>query len=118
MPCRLPATRRLAGHLSAARTRKAVMEPGLFALLLAAALLGLLIGSFLNVVASRVPARLEFDWARASDTPPADSGVRPPGIAWPGSRCPACHHPIRIADNVPILSYLRLKGHCRDCHAA
>ncbi|AGM40786.1 leader peptidase PilD [Spiribacter salinus M19-40] len=87
-------------------------------LILSACLFGAIVGSFLNVVASRIPARLAYDWAQAPDTPPADSGVRPPGIAWPGSRCPACHHPIRIADNVPILSYLRLKGHCRDCHAA
>lgn len=82
-----------------------------------ALLLGALVGSFLNVVASRVPARLEYDWARESDTTPADADERPPGIVWPGSRCPTCLHPIRVADNIPLLSYLRLRGRCRDCRA-
>ena len=61
-------------------------------------LLGLVVGSFVNVVAWRVPL--------------GRSVVRP------GSACPACGHPIRARDNVPLLSWLVLRGRCRDCGAA
>ncbi|MFC4785480.1 prepilin peptidase [Nocardioides sp. MAHUQ-72] len=57
--------------------------------------LGLLIGSFLNVVIHRVPA-----------------GV---SLVSPGSACPACAHPVRPRDNVPVVSWLVLRGRCRDC---
>ncbi len=60
-------------------------------------LFGLLIGSFLNVVAYRVPL--------------GRSVVSPP------SACPECHHPIRPRDNIPVLSWLLLRGRCRDCGA-
>lgn len=62
------------------------------------AVMGLLIGSFVNVVAWRVPR--------------GESIVRPP------SHCPGCGHPIRPRDNVPVLSFLVLRGRCRDCRAA
>ena len=58
-------------------------------------LMGLVIGSFLNVVIWRVPRR--------------ESLVRP------GSHCPGCGSPIRWYDNVPVASWLVLRGHCRDC---
>lgn len=61
------------------------------------AVVGLLIGSFLNVVVHRVPAD--------------QSVVAPP------SACPACGHTIRRRDNVPVLSWLVLRGRCRDCSA-
>ena len=60
-----------------------------------AAVLGLVFGSFINVVAYRVPA--------------GQSVVSPP------SACPSCGHPIRHRDNVPVLSWLLLRGRCRDC---
>jgi leader peptidase (prepilin peptidase)/N-methyltransferase len=59
------------------------------------ALLGLLIGSFLNVVVWRVP--------------------RGESVAHPPSACPGCGHAIRARDNVPVLSWLLLRGRCRDC---
>jgi leader peptidase (prepilin peptidase)/N-methyltransferase len=59
--------------------------------------LGLLIGSFLNVVIHRVPAGLS--------------------LVSPGSACPACEHPVRPRDNVPVVSWLLLRGRCRDCDA-
>ncbi|WP_182045444.1 prepilin peptidase [Curtobacterium sp. ME26] len=59
--------------------------------------MGLLVGSFLNVVVHRVPAGI--------------SVVRPP------SACPGCGHEIRGFDNVPVLSWLALRGRCRDCRA-
>lgn len=64
---------------------------------LAAALIGLLIGSFLNVVAWRVP--------------------RGQSVVTPGSRCPNCDATIRPWDNIPLLSWLILRGRCRDCKA-
>ena len=67
------------------------------ALLLAYGVLGLLIGSFLNVVIYRVPAGLS--------------------LVAPGSACPACAHPVRPRDNVPVVSWLVLHGRCRDCAA-
>jgi leader peptidase (prepilin peptidase)/N-methyltransferase len=66
-------------------------------LTLACGLLGLLIGSFLNVVVWRVP--------------------RGESVASPPSACPSCGHPIRARDNVPVLSWLLLRGRCRDCGA-
>ena len=59
--------------------------------------LGLLIGSFLNVVVHRVPAGLS--------------------LVSPGSACPACAHPVRARDNVPVVSWVVLHGRCRDCAA-
>jgi len=63
-----------------------------------AAVFGLIIGSFVNVVAYRIPA--------------GKSVVSPP------SACPSCDHPIRNRDNIPVVSWLLLKGRCRDCRAA
>jgi leader peptidase (prepilin peptidase)/N-methyltransferase len=66
-------------------------------LLVAYGVLGLLIGSFLNVVIYRVPAGLS--------------------LVAPGSACPACAHPVRPRDNLPVVSWLVLHGRCRDCAA-
>ncbi len=63
--------------------------------LLPAALLGLVVGSFLNVVAYRLP--------------------RSESLAKPRSRCPHCGHPVRAYDNLPVVSWLLLWGRCRDC---
>jgi len=57
--------------------------------------LGLCAGSFLNVCISRIPLGQS--------------------IAWPGSRCPACHAPIAFYDNIPVVSWLVLKARCRSC---
>jgi leader peptidase (prepilin peptidase)/N-methyltransferase len=65
------------------------------ALLVFVGALGLLVGSFLNVVIWRVPR--------------SESVVRPP------SHCPACGNPVRPRDNIPVLSWLLLRGRCRDC---
>lgn len=60
-----------------------------------AGLFGLVIGSFLNVAIYRVPRR--------------------ESVVWPGSRCPACGEGIKAADNLPVLSYVLLRGRCRSC---
>ncbi|RZU98612.1 prepilin peptidase [Spiribacter vilamensis] len=77
--------------------------------------LGALVGSFLNVVISRIPAQIDYA-ERQTDSASGDNAP-PPGIAWPGSHCPHCKHPIRIRDNIPIISWLLLRGRCRDCDA-
>jgi leader peptidase (prepilin peptidase) / N-methyltransferase len=64
-------------------------------IVLVATLFGLVVGSFLNVVIYRVPRR--------------------ESVVWPASHCPHCGEPIRPLDNVPLLSYLLLRGRCRNC---
>lgn len=86
----------------------------------ALALLGLAVGSFLNVVAHRLPLMLERNWKLESadllgvkvDAPPAI------GLSRPRSRCPACQHPIAWHENVPVISWLMLRGRCSACRAA
>lgn len=83
------------------------------------AALGLAVGSFLNVVILRLPARLIHDWKCQCrelleiDTPEADP--EPAGIATGRSRCRKCREPIAWYDNVPVLSWLLLRGRCRRC---
>lgn len=67
------------------------------AVVLLAAVLGLAVGSFLNVVVHRVPKGLS--------------------VVAPASACPGCGHGIRPRDNVPVVSWLVLRGRCRDCAA-
>jgi leader peptidase (prepilin peptidase)/N-methyltransferase len=137
-------------------------------LFIVAGLLGLVIGSFLNVVAYRVPIMLERTWRAqceelksesappqetqgeelTSESPPSQvtqaedltSEPPPPQVTqgeqptsesppqqkatsdrfdlwWPSSACPACHTPIRARHNVPVLSFLWLKGRCASCGA-
>lgn len=87
--------------------------------LAAAGLLGLVIGSFLNVVVYRLPLMLERQWqaeAHATLHPdaPAAQAERFDLIA-PGSRCPACGHRIAWWENIPVLSYVLLRGRCSAC---
>ena len=79
--------------------------------------LGLLIGSFLNVVIYRLPLMLEAQWkkecAELSGTkPPA---AEPFNLMLPRSHCLKCSHPIRWYENIPVLSYLFLRGKCSSC---
>ena len=87
----------------------------------AVAMLGLVVGSFLNVVIHRLPRMLEAQWAAADA--PADAvedalASRPYNIAVPGSHCPHCGHVLPWIEKVPVLSYLGLKGRCSHCHTA
>lgn len=80
---------------------------------------GLAIGSFLNVVIYRLPKMMEQEWREQcaelhADTPPAAPRFN---LATPPSSCPACAHRIRAIENVPILSYLALRGKCAACGA-
>ncbi len=99
-----------------------------------AGLFGLLVGSFLNVVIYRLPLMLERDWklqateilaaatAAGAASDPAAVPVAAPvpafNLVTPGSACPACKAPIRAWQNVPVLSWLLLRGRCASCQAA
>jgi len=82
-------------------------------------LVGLVIGSFLNVVIYRLPKIMEQDWREQcaelhGETPPAAPRFN---LATPPSSCPACGHRIRALENIPVLSYLVLRGKCAACGA-
>ncbi len=89
------------------------------AFLSATLLLGLIVGSFLNVVIHRLPIMLERNWRRQCEElagrPPAPS--EPYNLLQPRSRCPACGHRITALENIPLLSFALLKGKCAACGA-
>ena len=84
------------------------------------ALLGLMVGSFLNVVIHRLPKMMERDWLcqcaelREKVVPVYETLT----LATPRSRCPACGHAISALENIPVLSWLFLRGKCSACKAA
>lgn len=84
---------------------------------LGAALIGLAIGSFLNVVIHRLPKMMEADWREQcaeleGREPPPRSRYN---LLLPHSHCPACKTPIRSLDNIPVVSWLLLRGQCKQC---
>jgi leader peptidase (prepilin peptidase)/N-methyltransferase len=92
----------------------------------ALALLGVCIGSFLNVVIHRLPQMLERGWkidsAEMLGLDPAKGGAGlaladPITLSRPRSRCPSCRHAIAWHENIPLLSYVRLGGKCSACKA-
>ncbi len=93
--------------------------PGSLSVALVAALFGLIVGSFLNVVIHRLPVMMQ----RESDNYVAqESGRDLPhaeryNLMTPRSCCPHCGHQITALENIPVLSYLALRGKCRACHA-
>ena len=82
-------------------------------------LVGLCVGSFLNVVIHRLPKMLDRGWraqcAELSGQPPPE-GPRY-NLVTPRSQCPACGHRIAAYENIPVASYLFLRGRCSACHA-
>lgn len=80
-------------------------------------LLGLVIGSFLNVVIHRLPRMMERDWAAqcAELRGEAEPDSEPFSIVRPRSRCPHCGHQIGALENIPLLSYVILGGRCKGC---
>ena len=82
-------------------------------------ILGLLVGSFLNVVIHRIPKMMEREWhcqcaeLRGEEEPE----LEPISLARPRSRCPSCGHAITALENIPIISWLLLRGKCSACHA-
>jgi leader peptidase (prepilin peptidase) / N-methyltransferase len=86
-----------------------------------ALLLGLLVGSFLNVVVHRLPLMMRRDWREqcaeemAQPAPAIPAG--PFNLVVPRSRCPQCGRQIRAVENVPLFSWLALRGRCAGCQA-
>ena len=83
-------------------------------------LLSLLVGSFLNVVIYRLPLILDAQWrAQCAELTgdPATAGEPALTLASPRSHCPACKAPVRAIHNVPVLSWLALRGRCASCRA-
>ena len=83
------------------------------------AILGLAVGSFLNVVIYRLPVMLEAQWKAecaelCAQEPPA---TQPFNLMVPRSRCAKCGHQIRWYENIPVVSYLFLRGKCSACAA-
>jgi len=89
------------------------------ALIIVTALFGLLVGSFLNVVIHRIPKMMEAGWQREArellGQPAEDQPVF--NLVVPRSRCPHCGHGIRWHENIPVVSWLALKGRCSQCDA-
>ena len=88
-----------------------------FLLIAGCSVLGLMIGSFLNVVIHRLPQMMEREWAAQcaelrGETLPEAAKLT---LAVPRSRCPHCGHAISAWENIPVMSYLLLKGRCRSC---
>ena len=94
---------------------------------IAIVIFGLLVGSFLNVVIHRVPKMLEAQWAQdvaqynaqnwAEDVSPESKSYQRYNLITPGSACPHCGHKIRSWENIPVVSWLILRGKCSNCAA-
>ncbi len=83
-------------------------------------LLGLFVGSFLNVVIYRLPVMMEREWrleAASLQGESPDTAEPRFNLAVPRSRCPHCGHLIGALENIPVLSYALLRGRCRHCSA-
>lgn len=92
-------------------------DPAVFIAL--CAIIGLMVGSFLNVVIFRLPKMMERAWLQQCAELCGEKIEKPPvlNIASPRSMCPSCGHKINFLENIPIISYLFLKGQCSHCHA-
>src|SRR5262245_9737540 len=87
--------------------------------------IGLCVGSFLNVVVYRLPVMLDREWrAQAAEVlgntarSDPDGAVEPFNLMVPRSRCPSCSTPIAAKHNVPVISWLLLRGRCATCRAS
>lgn len=82
-------------------------------------IIGLMVGSFLNVVIVRLPKMMERAWLEQCAELRGEKIETLPtlNIASPRSMCPSCGHKITILENIPVISYLFLKGRCSQCHA-
>ena len=102
-----------------------IFEAWPLALLVVAGLLGLVVGSFLNVVAYRLPIMMERAWRAQCEELKTQPFTAPAHVAdgkrfdlwWPPSTCPGCGAPIAAQHNVPVIGFLWLKGRCAKCGA-
>ena len=83
--------------------------------------LGLCVGSFLNVVAYRLPLMMQRDWKNECheflelEPPSFDKRLATINLSTPASACPNCGHNLRAWENIPVISYLLLKAKCSSC---
>lgn len=88
-------------------------------LLISVTLLGLVVGSFLNVVIHRLPIMMNQSWHQECcellEQPAPNATLI--SLSVPNSRCPNCQAPIRVWQNIPVISYLMLRGRCANCRA-
>ncbi len=94
-------------------------HPALF--IFSMTMLGMCIGSFLNVVIYRLPKMMQQDWheqcCELLDIKNEDvTEQQKVNLVFPGSSCPSCQHKITALENIPVISYLFLKGRCRSCN--
>ena len=91
-------------------------EPTVF--IVVSVIFGLMIGSFLNVVIYRLPKMMEREWHKGCQELQGIEAEPAPrfNLATPRSACPACGHQISAVENIPIFSYLFLRGKCKGCH--
>ncbi len=87
-------------------------------------LLGLIVGSFLNVVIYRLPRIIQQEWEEECQhtaplplNAPSHYDLTHFSLLFPASHCPFCQHPLSWWENIPLVSFLLQKGHCRHCHA-
>lgn len=94
-----------------------LLQTNTVALLATVLVLGLLVGSFLNVVIYRLPVMMQNAWAReAAEMAGEDEPEQPRfDLIKPDSTCPSCGHQIRAWENIPVVSYLALGGKCSQC---
>ncbi|MDP4639827.1 MAG: A24 family peptidase [SAR86 cluster bacterium] len=87
-------------------------------ILICSLILGLLVGSFLNVVIHRLPIMLQREWQQQANDilgNPEEAAAPAYNLVVPNSRCPRCEHNIRPWENIPLLSYALLRGKCSAC---
>lgn len=93
--------------------------PGEWFWLLAAGVFGLAIGSFINVVITRLPRMMDAGWRLAAadltGTPAPDDAATRVTLAWPPSACPRCDARLKPWHNVPLISFVALRGRCHEC---
>jgi len=96
------------------------LQQNVILLYLSVGFLGLLVGSFLNVVVYRLPIMLQNSWRQEclAFLEQEDSQATSPevfNLSQPRSRCPSCGHQINALENIPVISYLFLRGRCKNC---
>ena len=94
--------------------------PTLLVLLLTS--VGMIVGSFLNLVIYRLPIMRKRAWSKQAETTlaefgPAQANETPFNLSFPGSHCPNCGHGISPLENIPLISYLLLRGRCSNCRS-
>lgn len=99
-----------------------LLEASQVAFIALCGILGLMVGSFLNVVIHRLPRMMEQEWREQCAELGANVELREPprpryNLVVPRSACPDCGHRIRAMENIPVLSFLVLRGRCSQCRA-